>query len=193
VLLPLPYSIRILELTRCDRLIIIMIMQSLLVAILEALKALAQAARANDDSGIGACIAECIFGCLASILEYFNKWAFVYVGVYGYSYLEAGKNVFTLFKNRGWEAIIADVRKSNACTFLFDKRIRSNSFSLFAFRTCKHLYTILMDLQESVLLFSHSVILFLRQSSQCPSIGFSDCWSNNGWDCDRFLCDDRLV
>ena len=25
------------------------------------------------------------------------------------SYLEAGKNVFTLFKNRGWEAIIADV------------------------------------------------------------------------------------
>jgi hypothetical protein len=30
------------------------------------------------------------------------------VGLYGYSYLEAGKNVFTLFKNRGWEAIIAD-------------------------------------------------------------------------------------
>lgn len=43
-----------------------------------------------------------------SLLEYFNKWAFVYVGLYGYSYLEAGKNVFTLFKNRGWEAIIAD-------------------------------------------------------------------------------------
>jgi hypothetical protein len=30
------------------------------------------------------------------------------VGLYGYSYLEAGKNVFTLFRNRGWEAIIAD-------------------------------------------------------------------------------------
>lgn len=36
------------------------------------------------------------------------KWAFIYVGLYGYSYLEAGKNVFTLFRNRGWEAIIAD-------------------------------------------------------------------------------------
>lgn len=34
--------------------------------------------------------------------------AFIYVGLYGYSYLEAGKNVFTLFQNRGWEAIIAD-------------------------------------------------------------------------------------
>jgi hypothetical protein len=168
-------------------------MQSLLVAILEALKALAQAARANDDSGIGACIAECILGCLASILEYFNKWAFVYVGVYGYSYLEAGKNVFTLFKNRGWEAIIADVRKSNACTCLFDKRIQSKSFFLFAFRICKHLYTVLMDLQEFVLLFSHSVILFRPQSWQCPSIGFSDRWRNNGWDCDHIHCHDRLV
>ena len=43
-----------------------------------------------------------------SLLEYFNKWAFVYVGLYGYGYLEAGKSVMTLFKNRGWEAIIAD-------------------------------------------------------------------------------------
>lgn len=41
-------------------------------------------------------------------MEYFNKWAFIYVGLYGYSYLEAGKNVITLFKNRGWDAIIAD-------------------------------------------------------------------------------------
>ena len=35
------------------------------------------------------------------------------MGLYGYSYLEAGKNVFTLFKNRGWEAIIADDLVSN--------------------------------------------------------------------------------
>ena len=32
----------------------------------------------------------------------------MYVGLYGYGYLEAGKNVISLFKNRGWEAIIAD-------------------------------------------------------------------------------------
>lgn len=29
-------------------------------------------------------------------------------GLYGYPYLQAGKNVITLFQNRGWEAIIAD-------------------------------------------------------------------------------------
>ena len=87
---------------------------SLLVAIIQALKALAEQARANGDGGIGACIAECILGCLAAMLEYFNKWAFVYVALYGKSYLESGKEVFNLFKNRGWEAIIADDLIGNA-------------------------------------------------------------------------------
>ncbi|KAL7536103.1 hypothetical protein ACHAXR_006920, partial [Thalassiosira sp. AJA248-18] len=90
---------------------------SLLVAIVQSLKALAQSAR-NNDNQLLICLAECILNCLESILEYFNKWAFVYVGLYGYSYLEAGKNVFTLFKNRGWEAIIADDLVSNVFFFL---------------------------------------------------------------------------
>ena len=92
---------------------------SLIVAIIQALRALANAARSNDDgNAILVCIAECILQCLASIVEYFNKWAFIYVGLYGYGYLEAGKNVFTLFKNRGWEAIIADDLVSNTLFFV---------------------------------------------------------------------------
>lgn len=81
---------------------------SLIVALIQALRALANEARNNGDAGALACIAECLLGCLQGIAEYFNKWAFIYVGLYGYSYLEAGKNVITLFKNRGWDAIIAD-------------------------------------------------------------------------------------
>jgi Plasma-membrane choline transporter len=46
---------------------------SFLVALLQALRAIAQSARENGDAQIFACIAECILGCLASILEYFNK------------------------------------------------------------------------------------------------------------------------
>lgn len=90
---------------------------SLIVAVIQALRALANAARDNDNQ-IFVCIADCILGCLQSIMEYFNKWAFVYVGLYGYSYLEAGKNVITLFKNRGWDAIIADDLISNVFFFL---------------------------------------------------------------------------
>jgi len=87
---------------------------SLLVAILQALRALASAARGNGDGNFLACIAECILGCLASILEYFNKWAYIYVGIYGYSYMESGKAVMQLFADRGWDAVIADDLVGNA-------------------------------------------------------------------------------
>jgi hypothetical protein len=39
-------------------------------------------------------------------VKHFNKWAFVYVGLHGYSYIDAGRNVTILFKNRRWEANI---------------------------------------------------------------------------------------
>lgn len=80
---------------------------SLLVAIIQAIRALVSSAR-DGDNQILVCIADCILSCIESLLEYFNKWAFIYVGLYGYGYIEAGKNVMTLFRNRGWEAIIAD-------------------------------------------------------------------------------------
>jgi len=82
---------------------------SLLVAIIQALRAVANQARQNGDvNPIIGCLVECLLSCLQGIIEYFNKWAFIYVGLYGYGYMEAGKNVMSLFKNRGWDAIIAD-------------------------------------------------------------------------------------
>jgi len=63
--------------------------------------------RENGD-GMLMCCAECILGCIEWLVEYFNKWAFVYVGLYGYSFMDAGKNVMTLFRSRGWTTIITD-------------------------------------------------------------------------------------
>jgi len=79
---------------------------SLLVAILQALKTLASAMA--QQNGLVVCIAECILDNLQSLLGYFNRWAFIYVGVYGFSYIESGKSVMQLFADRGWDAIIAD-------------------------------------------------------------------------------------
>lgn len=83
---------------------------SLLVAIIQALRAIANQARHSEDgaAAIIACLCECILDCLAGILEYFNKWAYVYVGIHGMGYLDSGKEVINLFKNRGWDAIITD-------------------------------------------------------------------------------------
>ena len=64
-----------------------------------------------------ACVAECILGCLQSIMEYFNRWAYVYVGIYGYKFTQAGKAVFELFKHRGFDAIINDDLIGNVLGF----------------------------------------------------------------------------
>ena len=63
-----------------------------------------QSARNGDNDGCMAfvlCLVECLLRCLEDALEYFNKFAYIYVGMYGYSYIEAGKNVMTLFGAKG--------------------------------------------------------------------------------------------
>lgn len=79
---------------------------SLIVAIIQALREMAREGRSRGD--MLACCAECILGCLQGIAEYFNKWAYSFVGLYGYGFLEAGKEVINLFKERGWTTIITD-------------------------------------------------------------------------------------
>ena len=54
------------------------------------------------------CIMECMTGFLERLITYFNKWAYCYVGLYGYDYLQAGLKVGELFRERGWTAVIAD-------------------------------------------------------------------------------------
>jgi hypothetical protein len=88
---------------------------SLLVAILQALRALAESQR--EEGSFLSCICECILGCLQSLMEYFNRWAFVYVGIYGYKFTQAGKAVIELFHTRGFDAIINDDLIGNVLSF----------------------------------------------------------------------------
>jgi hypothetical protein len=81
---------------------------SFIVAVVQALRALEYYARDQNDFQFLVCIIQCILGCIESVLEYFNKWAYVYVGLYGFSYLDAGRNVVQLFQNKGWTAVISD-------------------------------------------------------------------------------------
>jgi hypothetical protein len=78
------------------------------VAIIQTLEQLARSARRSNRAGVLLCILECILHYISRIAQYFNKWAFVYVGLYGYDYLTAGKKVLDLFQERGWTAIIND-------------------------------------------------------------------------------------
>ena len=80
---------------------------SLIVTILNMLINALHSAR-NSRNSILNCIVMCILHYIESLVEYFNKWAYVYVGLYGYGYVDAGRRVIGLFKTRGWQTIIAD-------------------------------------------------------------------------------------
>lgn len=58
--------------------------------------------------GICFCILECLARILDDVMEYFNQWAYVFVGIYGYSYLDSGRKVMELFRAKGWTTIISD-------------------------------------------------------------------------------------
>jgi len=81
---------------------------SLLVAVVQALRMMAHQARQNEDMQLLACLIECILACIQDIIEYFNKWAYVYVGLYGFGYIEAGRNVIQLFQQKGLSVLITD-------------------------------------------------------------------------------------
>lgn len=56
-----------------------------------------------------------------SLLKYFNSWTFVYVGLYGYDYVTAGKTVISSARERGWSSLLSDrlvFRVLLACNFI---------------------------------------------------------------------------
>mmetsp|Transcript_8518 Transcript_8518/g.12607 ORF Transcript_8518/g.12607 Transcript_8518/m.12607 type:complete len:540 (-) Transcript_8518:85-1704(-) len=89
---------------------------SLLLAIVQALRAtiaVLQRFSRNDgeddeDGGVLVCCIQCCLGCVEGALKSFNKYAFVYVGLYGYGYIKAGRKVMNLFQSRGWSNLISE-------------------------------------------------------------------------------------
>lgn len=89
-------------------------MGSLLQAVVTAIRVIIQTARnnrQNNEDGCGSlilCLLEYIAMCLEDLLEYCNQWAYVYVGIYGYSYLQSGRKVVELFKARGFTSFVTN-------------------------------------------------------------------------------------
>ncbi|CAG8601845.1 7370_t:CDS:2 [Paraglomus brasilianum] len=83
---------------------------SLIIAILNTIKAIFQAIANSDDGACGflaACFA-CLLSYIEALVEYFNHYAYVEVAIYGKSFCRAAKDTWKLIKDRGVEAIIND-------------------------------------------------------------------------------------
>jgi hypothetical protein len=82
---------------------------SLLTALLQfACQLTREARRHTRCNAILRCVLECLVDFLERLVAYFNQWAYVYVGLYGYDYLTAGRRTMSLFMERGWTIIIND-------------------------------------------------------------------------------------
>ncbi|RKP34608.1 plasma-membrane choline transporter-domain-containing protein [Dimargaris cristalligena] len=85
---------------------------SLLVALFQTIRAILQTLlNAGSDDAIGAfiaCCVGCILGMIQSLLEFFNKYAYIEVAMYGKPFIPAAKDTWNLIKNRGIDTLIND-------------------------------------------------------------------------------------
>jgi hypothetical protein len=54
------------------------------------------------------CCIQCLLQIIGDLLEYFNRYAFAQVAIYGKDYCSAAKDTWNLCKARGIDAIIND-------------------------------------------------------------------------------------
>jgi len=92
------------------------------VALVRALRVTLQYARQNDDAQFLVCILECILRCIEDMIDYINRWAYVYVGLYGMDYLTAGREVINLFQQKGWTVSMLCLRHFTILTKNGDDR-----------------------------------------------------------------------
>ncbi|TFK75448.1 DUF580-domain-containing protein [Pluteus cervinus] len=87
---------------------------SLIVTLLEVIRMVLNAVE-NNASADGhpvemclACCASCFVGILESMVEYFNKYAYIEIALFGKAYIPAAKDTWRMFKDRGMTALIND-------------------------------------------------------------------------------------
>jgi hypothetical protein len=54
------------------------------------------------------CVQTCMTSCVDSLTESINPWAFTYIGLYGYGFVDSGQQATKLFQKRGWTTIVSD-------------------------------------------------------------------------------------
>ncbi|KAI9916539.1 hypothetical protein PsorP6_017213 [Peronosclerospora sorghi] len=86
---------------------------SLLVAFLNALHTLLLSTRRRKTTGSANACLECLVKLVMRNMQYFNKYAFCQVAIYGKDFRLAGSDTMQLFRNRGWTALLNDSLLSN--------------------------------------------------------------------------------
>ncbi|KAI9164389.1 pH nine-sensitive protein 1 [Blastocladiella emersonii ATCC 22665] len=93
---------------------------SLIIAIVQTLRAVINQARQNNDNAAMAfvlCCIDCILSCIEGLLEAMNHYAFCQVAIYGKDYCRAAKDTWTMVKDRGVDLLINDCLIGNVLSY----------------------------------------------------------------------------
>ncbi|TFK75449.1 DUF580-domain-containing protein [Pluteus cervinus] len=87
---------------------------SLIVTILETIRILLRAIENNASvdghpvEAILACCAGLLVGFIENLVEYFNRYAYIQIALFGKSYIPAAKDTWRMFKDRGLTVLVND-------------------------------------------------------------------------------------
>eukprot|EP00698_Gefionella_okellyi_P004870 TRINITY_DN14502_c0_g1_i1.p1 TRINITY_DN14502_c0_g1~~TRINITY_DN14502_c0_g1_i1.p1 ORF type:complete len:485 (-),score=75.69 TRINITY_DN14502_c0_g1_i1:62-1516(-) len=85
---------------------------SLLVAAIKTVRFIVRSIRnknsQNPAVAILACMADCMLGVIERMVQWFNRYAYTQVAIYGKTYCEAAKATMALIQSRGIDALIND-------------------------------------------------------------------------------------
>mmetsp|Transcript_150091 Transcript_150091/g.279767 ORF Transcript_150091/g.279767 Transcript_150091/m.279767 type:complete len:446 (-) Transcript_150091:98-1435(-) len=85
---------------------------SLLIAIVQTLREMARQAKeqasedGNSTAAIAMCVVDCFLGCLETLVQIFNEFAFVYVAIYAIPFTDAAKKTYNLLTSS--DALLKD-------------------------------------------------------------------------------------
>lgn len=81
---------------------------SLIVAVIKTIQFIIRMARSNSDNACIMCCLDYVISCFEQIVEYFNEYAYAYVGIYGISYVESAKKTWEMAKGNFITALFND-------------------------------------------------------------------------------------
>jgi len=96
---------------------------SLIVTLLDLLRLILNAVRNNADQNghpVEVCLAlcaQCFIGCIEGMVQYFNRYAYIEIALYGKPYIPAAKDTWHLLRDRGIDALINDSLVSMTLTW----------------------------------------------------------------------------
>lgn len=98
---------------------------SLFVGFVGLMRQIVEPFRPQGEESTLLCLQECLFcfqellvSSVDSLAKYFNQWSLIYVGIYGYSTMKAGKEATMIFEARGWTTIVSDDLLPNVLNIL---------------------------------------------------------------------------